>query len=154
MELTKLSDLNKFKGCKILSLNVQSLLLKINLLRNDLVDIRFDVLAVCESWLKPWVNESLISIDDYTVFRSDRSTLNVNGDIKSGGGLVTYCSSVYTCIILDKFTTCTLDIETLCVSMDLKDHMKIVILNIGHLQVAYLRPWIICLTLLNLFLLK
>lgn len=56
MNLPKLSDLIKFKGCKILSLNTRSLLPKINLLRTDLVNIRFDVLAICESWLKPWVN--------------------------------------------------------------------------------------------------
>lgn len=44
--------------------------------------------------------------------------------------MVTYCNNVYTCIKLDKYTTCNADIETLCVSLDLKDHMKIVKLNL------------------------
>lgn len=42
LEWTKLSDLNSFKGNRILSLNVTSLLPIINLLRNDLVNIIFD----------------------------------------------------------------------------------------------------------------
>lgn len=53
----------------------------------------------------------------------------MNGNLKSGGGLVTYCSNNYTCVKLDRFTLCTANIETLCVSMELKDHTKIVILN-------------------------
>lgn len=60
IELPKLSDLNNFKGFKTVSLNVRSLLPKINLLRTDLADTKFDVFAVCESWLKPNVDESLI----------------------------------------------------------------------------------------------
>lgn len=56
--------------------------------------------------------------------------MNLNGDIKSGGGLVIYCNPIYTCTKMERFTNCTADIETLCISMDQKDHMKIVIFNI------------------------
>lgn len=129
-ELSNLKDLNCFKGVKILSLKLRSLLPKINLLRSDLVDVDFDVLAICETWLKASIDTSLISINNYHVFRGDRSTLNLNGDIKFGGGLALYCNPVYTCIKLDRFSRCTADLETLCISMDQKDHMKIIILNI------------------------
>lgn len=94
LELSDLNGLNKFKGVKILSLNIRSLLAKINLLRTDLYGINFDALAICETWLKPLVDDNLISIEDYQIFRSDRSTLNMNGDIKAGGGLLIYCSNM------------------------------------------------------------
>lgn len=51
-----MKDLNNLKGTKILSLNLRSLLPKINMLHNDLVDVRFDAFAICESWLKPSVD--------------------------------------------------------------------------------------------------
>lgn len=64
-QLSLLSELNAFKGFKVLSLNVRSLLPKINILRLDLGDIHFDVLALSETWLKPDISDALISLDGY-----------------------------------------------------------------------------------------
>lgn len=74
--LDNISILNEIKGFKVLSLNIRSLLPKIDLLRCDLTNLSFDVLSLTESWLKPVVDDGLLGIHGYNFKRLDRSTLN------------------------------------------------------------------------------
>lgn len=42
--------LNNFKGFKVLALNIRSLLPKIDILRLELLDVKFDALILNETW--------------------------------------------------------------------------------------------------------
>lgn len=55
------------------------------LLNSDL-----DVLVLSDTWLHKNVNNSLITNDNYTIFRSDRKTVLPSSIVKKGGGLCMY----------------------------------------------------------------
>lgn len=50
-EFSSVSDIANIKGLLLLSLNVRSLLPKINCLRIDFSCVKFDFFALCETWL-------------------------------------------------------------------------------------------------------
>lgn len=92
---------------------MRSLLPKIDVLRVDLHEIDFDVLCRTESWLKPTIDNALLAPKDYNLLRSDRTTLNKNGDLKSGGGIICYYKPTFLCSIVNDATVCSPDIEML-----------------------------------------
>lgn len=49
----------------------------------------FDVFTVSETWLDETIESTLLAIDGYDLFRSDRSRLGPAG-VKKGGGLAIY----------------------------------------------------------------
>lgn len=95
--LENILKLNEIKGFKVLSLNIRSVLPKINLLRCDFSDVSFDVFSLSESWLKPTIDNGLLGIQGYNFKRLDRTTLNLNGDIKAGGGIICYFRNIFIC---------------------------------------------------------
>ena len=87
-ELKDLRSLNKSKGFKVLHLNIRSLHKKIDQLQLLLQGSNIDVFTISETWLKEHLSSQLYSLQNYTLFRQDRSSgLKVK---KRGGGLVTY----------------------------------------------------------------
>lgn len=83
--LPLISDLNKFCGLKVLSLNIRAISSKVNLLRNDLSDLDINFIAFCETWLKEDVTSAFVAIANYNC---DCSTITTDGSkIKQGGGL-------------------------------------------------------------------
>lgn len=76
-DLKSIENLKRFKGFKLISLNVRSLLPKINILRLDMVNTDADVFTLSETWLKPTVCDRLLKLKDYCLIRSDRTTRNV-----------------------------------------------------------------------------
>lgn len=74
------------KGLKIASLNVRSLVSKIEQIEVLLSDEKLDLLGVSESWLKPSVTNNIVRIDNYKIYRWDRQAN------KRGGGVCVYVS--------------------------------------------------------------
>ena len=70
------------KLLKVLSVNVRSLLPKIDLLRSLCSVESYDIVAICESWLSADVLNSEICIDGYNTTRKDRN--------RHGGGVLLY----------------------------------------------------------------
>lgn len=130
LSLDKLTDLNDYKGVKLLALNVRSLLSKIDMLRIELFKVAFDFLVINETWLKPNVNDGLLALHGYAFKRADRLLLNENGDYKTGGGLLIYYKIDYVCIDLPKYSSCTDDLETLCVLFTHENYERIIVLSV------------------------
>lgn len=128
-ELGYITDLNKFKGFKLINLNIRSLLPKINLLRLDLIDTDIDVFTLNETWLKPNISDGLLTLKNYCFVRSDRSTLNQNGDLKPGGGLGIYFNPDYVCSVIESLRYCTDDIECFVITLTKNLYFKAVIIN-------------------------
>lgn len=58
--LNNFSELNKLNGLKVISLNIRSLLPKINILRTDLQDLGIDFVTLSKTWLKEGVINELL----------------------------------------------------------------------------------------------
>ena len=90
-ELHNLEDLNAVKGFKVVHVNVRSILKKIDQVRLHMLDSKIDVFTVSETWMRPHLDSSLISIQGYKTFRLDRGKDNSKSkNKKRGGGLLTY----------------------------------------------------------------
>lgn len=127
--LESIDELTNFKGFKIISLNVRSLLPKINLLQLDLASVDIDVFSLNETWLKPNVSDGLLILKDFCLIRSDRSILNSNGDLKPGGGLGIYYKPVYVGSVIEELRCCTDDLECLVISLTKNLYFKTVVIN-------------------------
>ena len=70
-------------GLKISQLNTQSILPKIGSLRLLMKDNPYDIFSVSETWLKPSISDTEISLPGYSVVRMDHCD-------KIGGGTAIY----------------------------------------------------------------
>lgn len=128
-KILSVKELNNIKGFKMLSLNIRSLLPKVNMLRVDLHDVNFHALCLNETWLKPIVNDNLINLTGYNHVRADRRVRNANGDLKPGGGIMIYYQEDYVCSLIDTITTSDADLEVMGVVLSKINHPKIIIIN-------------------------
>lgn len=113
-----------------MALNVRLLLPKINLIRLELRDVKLDAIIFSETWLKPQVDSGLISLNGYKCLRADRTTLNAQGDIKSGGGLCIYYNDIYVGTEILEITNCDPDLESHGVLWKWNPLSKVVVLSI------------------------
>lgn len=67
--LDNFSDLSKLSGLKVVSLNIRSLLSKINILRSDLQGLNIDFIALSETWHKESTINDLITLNGYNTIR-------------------------------------------------------------------------------------
>lgn len=74
-----------FSSIKIGSLNIRSLLPSLHELRNLILHNSFDIFCICESWLHNGIDDNLINIDGYKLYRKDRGY--------RGGGVCIYASN-------------------------------------------------------------
>ena len=79
-----LKALDSAKGLKFIHLNVRSLTRKMDQIRLMLSDLNLDVITFSETWLKSYMNSSVVELNGYKLFRLDR------GEKKIGGGGVKY----------------------------------------------------------------
>lgn len=79
-----LESLKLRRGLKIMSLNVRSLLPKIEQIECILNDEAINILSLTESWLKPSQENTLLRINNYKIYRWDRKLR------KKGGGICIY----------------------------------------------------------------
>lgn len=122
--------INEIKGFKVFSLNVRSILSKIDQLRCDFANVSFDVFSFSETWLKPNIDDCLLRINGYNFQLLDRSILNHNGDLKTGGGLICYYCDLFTCTIINEATFCSNDLEILSIKLVRPNHLDVVIVLI------------------------
>lgn len=71
---------------KIAHVNSQSLLCHIDEFRDLFSPCSFDLILVCETWLKPNITDTTVGLPSYTLFRNDRVH-------KVGGGVAIYSKS-------------------------------------------------------------
>lgn len=121
-------DLNDIKGIKLLTLNARSLLPKIDILRVDFNNVDIDILCITESWLKPTVNDALLGLKDLKFVRLDHTTLNYNGDLKSGGGIICYYKPRFLCSIINDATYCSSDTEILAIKHCKENQVNTIVL--------------------------
>lgn len=65
---------------RVASINLRSLVPKINEVRDFIVSVDLDVLAVCETWLSRSICSNLLAIRGYHLIRQDR-----DGNVRGGG---------------------------------------------------------------------
>lgn len=78
--------LTPFNFLKAAHVNTQSLLCHIDEFRNIFDTALLDIILVSETWLKPYINDTSVSLTGYNVFRNDRLH-------KGGGGVAIYVKS-------------------------------------------------------------
>lgn len=87
-EWVQLQTPDEFKtsdGLRFFHLNVCSVVNKIDLIRIWGESTNSDIMVLSETWLNESIANSMINIDGYNVFRSDRT--------KKGGGVAIYIKS-------------------------------------------------------------
>ena len=108
------------KGFRIVFWNIRSISNKIDSLRIKLQDENISILVITESWLKPDIPDALIHVDGYTVHRLDRSSINEQGYLKRGGGIIVYIVNTLSFDVIngDLYNVSNNDIEltTLCIN--------------------------------------
>nr|CAI5864114.1 unnamed protein product [Callosobruchus analis] len=62
---------------KLAHLNVRSLTGKVHRLREVILDQRYDIVGISETWLSPAISTDILNIDGYTFIRKDRSQRGV-----------------------------------------------------------------------------
>ena len=93
-------------------------MLNVRSLRNKVVEIEnefngFDVICLCETWLDQYTPDVLLNIDNYVMFRLDRSSNVTSG--KRGGGICIYVKDKFSDYIsvLNELLNINDDIEQL-----------------------------------------
>ena len=85
-----LKALDSAKGLKFIHLNVRSLTRKMDQIRLMLSDLNLDIITFSETWLKSYMNSSVVELNGYKLFRLDRGEKKIGG-----GGLSTYVHDNY-----------------------------------------------------------
>lgn len=126
-----LNEVKELKGVKILALNVRSILPKWDLISNDLLDNRLDIVACSETWLTKDIPDSMLRCQDYNLYRLDRTVLS-KGKPKSGGGVCLFLKRLHSVdkFIYDKFNCCTADIEMQCIKVNIGSNRSMAVINI------------------------
>ena len=132
------------KGFNIFFWNARSLFNKIDQFKLLLNKHTPQVFCVNETWLKPQIPNSLISINSYDVSRTDCNTSNVHGYTKRGGGLAIYIKHGTSYVTMDEppFTNSGADIECQTVKINRKCTKPMYIINVyrpptGNLDTMY-----------------
>ena len=88
--MTDITRLRALKGLKFCHINVRSISNKIDQFKLHFENSGIDVITVSETWLTKDICNSILYMEDYQMFRLDRSHTNGNGIPKKGGGLMIY----------------------------------------------------------------
>ena len=101
------------KGIIMGHLNVRSLWNKFDLINTTFSGSCFDIIGMSETWLSSHYGDTILDIDSYSLYRLDRQTLNVQNNIKKGGGVCLYVkkSLNVTNTHLERLCTSNTDIE-------------------------------------------
>ena len=133
-----MEDASTGKGFKVVFWNIRSLLRKIEGVRDKLLDLSLNIVAITESWPKPNILDAQISIPGYNLCRLDRKITNEAGYEKRGGGLLIYLRNdmMYDTLPGDCFNVSNHDVEIVTLSIR-RPHTR------PHYLVILLRSWII-----------
>lgn len=95
-ELSSPDALKNSNGLRFIHVNVRSLLNKIDAIRLWTKTTDTDILVLSETWLKPSITNSMIHIDGYNMFRTDRAN--------KGGGVAIYVKTSLICHVIEALT--------------------------------------------------
>ena len=96
--VTLKSSLINCTGLNICHFNAASIFNKMDEMRNLFDGVKFDIIAVTESWLKPHHSNKSVALNGYKCFRNDRVT--------RGGGIVIYVRETITANVI-KHSECS-----------------------------------------------
>ena len=130
--MSNLHDFKSQKGFKIVHLNIRSLIKKIETLKIDLETSKIDIFTIFETWLTSNHSSSLVNLRNYNFIRHDRQTLNVNNQIKHGGGLGIYIHDTidYDSDTISRYNVSNRDIEAQWVVIKRNHCKKIMLCNV------------------------
>ena len=106
--ISKLKNLAKCKGHTCIIWNCRSILNKIEEIERIKIEASPEIIGVTETWLTDSINNSLVELDGYNLFRFDRT---LESRKNSGGGLIIYYKEGLKCTPLEYLNKCTPDIE-------------------------------------------
>ena len=121
---------------KIIHLNIRSLICHFDKLLCFVSSNRPDVLALSETWLDSSISDSEISLQGYSIFRSDRS--------RSGGGVAVYVADQFasSCLPSHPYSS---GLESLWLSINNSKFPSSLVLDVSIAPLVPLRN--LCLTL-------
>ena len=67
-------NIKSVKGIKVLHINIQSLLPKMDEFRKVVSEYSFDIISVNETWLVKDINDYEVALDGFDIFRRDRNS--------------------------------------------------------------------------------
>ena len=118
------------KGFHICHLNIRSLWPKYPQLSEYLHMYKVACFGISETWLNEGLNNELLHIPSYTLYRLDRSWLGQGNAVKKGGGVCCYVS--------DKYVASSTEYEDLnCSNSDLECQWIVI-------QQKMTKPFIVC----------
>ncbi len=121
-----LGDLAQIKGITFGSINVRSLLPKVDEVGILLERSNLDILCIQEALLDADILDSELKQINYTMHRSDRNRTTCKS---LGGGILTYCHSKYKVEMVPDWTVLTRNIEVHWLRLNLKDTRPTYIAN-------------------------
>ncbi len=110
------------KGLKIAHLNIQSLYNKTDYVNLLLHDNNIDVLGISETWLDDKIDDSELTINDYTLYRLDRH----NG--KTHGGILCYVKDNISC--RQNFDLSDTNIEAIFLEVNMPKSKPVLVVNL------------------------
>lgn len=81
------------KGLLFVHLNIRSLINKLDIVRQFLIDTNIDCLCLTETWLWDVITNNLVEIDGYKLVRADRHNTS---QFTRGGGICMFIKDIYT----------------------------------------------------------
>lgn len=114
--LLSLNDLKDVKGFIVSHVNIRSMFSKIDFLRYEMFALPVDILCIAETWLRPAIPDTMLSIPGYVLERLDRASQN-EGVKKTGGGLVIYIKNSINYVIHHLLWAVTPHIETMTITI-------------------------------------
>ena len=114
------------KGLKIIHLNVRSILKHGNEVEVSFSD--YDIICLSETWLHSTVENSLIDLPGFIIYRQDRKS-DTHQVKKRGGGILVYVKHKWSSYITEfpKMNIVSGDIEALWLSLDPPRHRRLLI---------------------------
>ena len=118
------------KGFKIFFWNARSLINKIDQTRLVVDEKMPQIFCINKTWLKLQIPDTMISINEYTLIRSDRLIKNTLGYTKRVGGLALYVKNGISFVTLDNQTHTSsgadLEVQTVRINRKLTRPMYII----------------------------
>ena len=93
--------IQKSNGLKIAFWNIQSQVHKLHFIEETLLKNEIDIFIILESWLRPEIEDRMVRIKNYLLFRQDRAELTAYNTPKRGGGICMYIKNTIQFTALD-----------------------------------------------------
>ena len=110
---------------------MRSLYNKIDVISHEIHNLSADIINLSETWLQNELVDHFVNIQNYSLVRNDRNTLDTNGTVKRGGGICTYIKKGLIFNVLDDLFICNKDIELSVIQYTLPFTRRIFLLSMS-----------------------